>query len=154
MGQQDLFIVVNRKSAKVFEISRKPDGITWIKTLRNPLGTTKNKLMTTDKPGMGRSKFSKIRAPHTLTGKSTPHEETAKTFAKKISHFVKARKLEQTNLIFTIAAEPHMMGLVKKAMDQDKFKAPVKWVQKDLEKLTTDKLERLLFKGKKTRPLS
>jgi len=154
MEAQNLFIVVNRKSAKIFEISRTPNAITWIKTLHNPLGTTKNKLMSTDKPGMARSKFSKIRSPHALTGKTTPHEETARTFAKKISQFIKTRKLEKSLLGFTIAAEPHMMGLVKKAIDQEKLKAPIKWLQKDLEKMTTDKLETLLFKGKKARPLS
>lgn len=148
MGTENLFIVVNRKSAKVFEVSYKPDSLTWVKTLRNPLGTTKNKLMTTDKPGFSRGKFAKIKSPHALTGKTTPHEETARTFAKKISQFVKAQKLEKTKSLFTIAAEPHMLGLVKKAMEQDHLKAPIKWLNKDLEKMTTNRLENLLFKTK------
>jgi protein required for attachment to host cells len=149
MGPQNWFVVVNRKSAKVFEVSRKPDALTWLKTLRNPLGATKNKLMTTDKPGVSRGKYAKAFGLHTLTHEKNPHEDVAVDFAKKIAHFLKGRKSEKEFLSLTIAAEPHMMGLVKKAIEHDRFKVSIKWVPKDLEKMSTEKLESLLFSSKK-----
>jgi protein required for attachment to host cells len=149
MGPQNWFVVVNRSSAKIFEVSRKPDSLTWLKTIRNPLGTTKNKLMTTDKPGVSRGKYSKAKGLHTLTRERDPHEDVAIEFAKKIAHYLKDHQLEKDYLGLTIAAEPHMMGLVKKAIVHDRIKINVKWVRKDLEKMTTDKLEAMLFKGTK-----
>lgn len=152
MGPQSWFVVVNRKSAKVFEISRKPDSLTWLKTLRNPLGTTKNRLMTSDKPGMARGKFSKAKGLHALTRERDPHEDVAVEFAKKISQFLRDHREEKDYLSLTIAAEPHMMGLVKKAIERDHLKVNIKWMSKDLEKMSTDKLETMLFTTKKPKP--
>ncbi len=151
MGPQNWFVVVNRSSAKIFEVSRKPDALTWLKTIRNPLGTTKNKLMTTDKPGVSRGKFTKIKSPHALTRERDPHEDVAVDFAKKIAHYLKDHKEDKNFLGLTIAAEPHMMGLVKKAIEHDRIKVNVQWLRKDLEKMTTDKLENMLFTSKKSK---
>lgn len=151
MGPQNWFVVVNRKSAKIFEVAHRPDSLTWLKTLRNPLGTAKNKVMSTDKPGYGRSKYAAIKSPHALTRERDPHEDIAIEFAKKIAQFLKNHKLENNFMSLTIAAEPHMMGLVKKALTQDKVKVPIKWLRKDLEKMTTEKLEVMFFKPKKVR---
>lgn len=145
MGPQNWFVVVNRKSAKIFEISRKPDALTYLKTLRNPLGTLRNRLMSMDKPGMSRGKYAKASSPHTLTRERNPHEDVAVDFAKKLAHYLKNHKLENDYLSLTIAAEPHMMGLVKKAIQQDRLKVNIKWLRKDLEKMTTRRLEGMLF---------
>lgn len=149
MGPQSLFLVVNRTSAKIFEISRRPDSLTWVKTMKNSLGSTKNKLMTKDKPGMSRGKYAKSNSPHALTHERNPHEDVAVTFAKKISIYLKKNLDNNEVLNLTIAAEPHMLGLVKKAVKQESFTTPIKWMRKDLEKLTTDKLENVIFKKPK-----
>lgn len=146
MGPKNWFVVVNRKSAKVFEVSKKPDDLTWVKTLRNPLGIERNRVMATDKPGVSRGKFAKTKNIHSLDRERNPHEDVAHEFAKKISAFLKKHKMEKDYLSVTIAAEPHMMGLVKKAIDHDRFKVNVKWINKDLEKMTTAKLEAMVFK--------
>ncbi len=151
MNAQSLFIVVNRKSAKIFEISRKPDSLTWLKTMKNPLGDVKNKLLTTDKPGLSRGKYKNNKAPHNLTRERNPHEDVAVTFAKKISLYLKKQQDQDKILNLTVAAEPHMLGLVKKSFDHDQLKTPVKWLRKDLEKLTTERLEAEVFKSSKAR---
>lgn len=148
MKAQSLFIVVNRKSAKIFQITRRPDSLTWLKTMKNPLGTTKNKLMTTDKPGLSRGKNTKIKSPHTLTRERNPHEEVAVHFAKKISLHLKKENETGSVLNLTIAAEPHMLGLIKKSIERDQLKTPIKWMGKDLEKFTTEKLEGEIFKSR------
>lgn len=145
MGPQNWFVVVNRKSAKIFEVSEKPDSLTYLKTLRNPLGTERNRVMEMDKPGFSRGKFAKARSPHALTHERDPHEDVAVAFAKKISHYLKDHKLDKDYLGVTIAAEPHMMGLVKKALKKDGLPVDVRWLRKDLEKMTTRKLEEMLF---------
>jgi protein required for attachment to host cells len=148
MGPQNWFVVVNRKSAKIFEVSKKPDALNYLKTLRNPLGTAKNRIMSTDRPGMSRGKFASARSPHTFNPERDPHEDVAVAFAKKIASYLKDHKLEKDYLSLTIAAEPHMMGLVKKALSRDRLKVNIKWLRKDLEKMTTAKLESMVFAAK------
>lgn len=145
MGPQNWFIVVNRKSAKIFEITDRPQALNYLRTIRNPLGAIKNKLMRVAKPGYSRGKFVRNKSPHTLTHEKNPHEDAAIDFAKKLAHYLKSHKLHKDYLNLTIAAEPHMMGLVKKAIEHDHFNVNIRWLQKDLEKMTTDRLEGLLF---------
>ena len=149
MGPQNWFVVVNRSSAKIFEISEKPDALTYLKTLRNPLGTTRNRAMKLDKPGMSRGKLAGNKSPHALTHEKDPHEDVAVAFAKKIATYLREHKLDKDYTSLTIAAEPHMMGLVKKAVSSNALKVGIKWIRKDLEKMTTRKLEDVVFQKKK-----
>ena len=145
MGPQNWFVVINRKSAKVFEVSDKPQALTYLRTIRNPLGAIKNKLMRLDKPGFSRGKFVKNKSPHALTHEKNPQEDSAIDFAKKLAHYLRSHKLNKNYLNLIIAAEPHMMGLVRKAIEHDHFKVNIRWLQKDLEKMSTERLETMLF---------
>jgi protein required for attachment to host cells len=147
MGHQNLFVVVNRQSAKIFEVANSPESLVWLQTLKNPLGATKNKLMTNDKPGLSRGKFAKARSPHALTRERNPHEDAAIEFARKIALFIKTHQGEKELSRMTVAAEPHMMGLVKKALEQKPGHPGqrIRWLAKDLDKMTTQKLESFYF---------
>lgn len=147
MGPQNWLVIVSRSSAKIFEVSRKPDAVTWLQTIKNPLGSLKNRIMTDDKPGLSRGKFAGAKSPHCLVHERSPHEDAAIGFAKKISAYLKSQKQEKSYLALTIAAEPHMMGLIKKAMDQARLKVVIRWLHKDLEKMSTPYLEELMFKS-------
>jgi protein required for attachment to host cells len=138
-------IVMGRKSAKIFTVSDKKPSLKWIKTLQNPLGREKNKVMSYDKPGMSMGKYSKNMSPHDLTGGKNPHEYVAVEFAKKVSDFLKHKSEDNEFSKLTIAAESHMMGLIKKTFKAEKMKLDVEWVKKDLDKLTVKKIEAILL---------
>jgi protein required for attachment to host cells len=146
MGTQNkCLIVMGRKSAKVFSISGRESTLKWLKTLRNPLGAERNRVMSHDKPGMSVGKFKNNRSPHALTGGKNPHEEVAIEFAKKVGTFVKHLNEGQEFSNLTIAAESHMLGLMKKAFKKEKVNVDINWIKKDLDKMTTKKIEKLIF---------
>lgn len=149
MAAQQWFVVVSRKAAKVFEVDPAQETLGYIKSIQNPLGREKNKSMSTDKPGVSRGKLMR-GSPHNLATEKSPHEDAAIEFARKLSHQLKAYGHDHVFTHLTIAAEPHMMGLIKKAMQHDKVKFEVNWVKKDLEKMSTSRLESVLFKASKS----
>jgi protein required for attachment to host cells len=143
--QKKWLIVMGRKSAKVFSISEDESKVKWLKTLRNPLGGERNRVMQNDRPGSSRGKYSKNVSPHSLTGGKDPHEDVAIEFAKKVGDYVKQNNEEKVFSDLTIAAESHMLGLIKKAFKTEKIKVDVEWLKKDMEKLTSKKIEKIMF---------
>jgi hypothetical protein len=143
--QKKWLIVMGRKSAKVFSVSEREGSLEWLKTLRNPLGGERNRIMRKDKPGVSRGKYAKNAFLHALTGGKNPHEDVAIEFAKRIGEYVKQNNEEKAFSDLTIAAEAHMLGLVKKTFKNEKIKVDVEWVRKDLDKLSTKKIEKLVF---------
>lgn len=154
MGSNNWFVVINRSSAKIFEIVRRPDSLNWLRTLPNPLGAEKNRALTRDKPGAMRSRFSQSKGVHKLNGEKVPHDEVALTFAKQVAEFLVQHKLGKDFLGVTIAAEPHMKGLLKKGLEKSKVKMAIQWLEKDLEKMPTERLEKFVFQSKPRLSLS
>lgn len=146
MGSKNKWLIVmGRKSAKVFSVSEDESSLRWLKTLRNPLGSERNRVMAYDKPGMSVGKFKNNRSPHALTGGKDPHEDVAVEFAKKVGAYVKHNNEEKVFSDLTVAAESHMLGLMKKAFRKEKVDVDVHWVKKDLDKLSTKKIEKIVF---------
>jgi protein required for attachment to host cells len=144
-NQKKWLVVMGRKSAKIFSVSDKKESIKWLKTMKNPLGGERNRVMRDDKPGMSIGKFKGNSSPHALTGGKDPHEDVAVEFAKKVGEFIKTNNEEEEFATLTIAAESHMLGLIKQTFRKEKIKINVEWVPKDLNKLTNKKIEKIVF---------
>lgn len=132
-------VIVSRANARVFSEQR----MNLIAELKNELGRTKNREMTTGKPGVGRNRMASRTSTHNLTGGKDPHEDAAVVFARRIGMFL----TKQMNLgNFTgllIVAEPRMMGHVKAAMGR-KLAGRTEWLRKDFGKLKAHELKRAL----------
>lgn len=124
-------VVASRIQARIFQ--EKP--FTLITTLENPLGREKNKELRSDKPGWGRSQYSRSAGIHAMTGEKNPHEEAAVQFARAISRYLEdqaqAHKFEE----LVIVAEPKMMGRIRTEMARH-LSENTQWMQKDLGHLS------------------
>lgn len=141
MNHKEWIIVASRKSAKVFTRSTREPQLKYLETIKNSLGRTRNKEMMTDKPGISRNKFIGASGVHSMTGEKNPHEDATKEFSKVIAKFISKHQLSGDYDELTIAAEPHMLGLLKAETNSVGGNEKFKWIAKDLEKFPTSKLE-------------
>lgn len=124
-------VTVDRAEARIFKA--KP--FVRIQTLKNDLGREKSKAMTTDKPGMARSRLAQPSSTHALTGEKNPHEEAAVQFARRLARFLehegKAGRFDK----LLVVSEPKMMGRIRKTLKKDIIDN-CEWLKKDLAHFT------------------
>ncbi len=127
--------VVSRTGARVFsEVS-----LRLIHEMQNPLGRQKNRVMMTDKPGMGKARQASKGNLHSLTGEKFPHEETAIQFASEVNGFLKKCLNEHLFDRLQVIAEPKMMGRIRASMDKNVLRR-TEWTAKDLANLSVHEL--------------
>ncbi len=124
-------IIADRIEARIF----RETPFTLIKTLANPLGREKNKVLRTDKPGWGKAQYSRSAGIHSMSGEKDPHEEAAVQFARTLSRFLERESEADRYDDLMIVAEPKMLGRIRS------FLAPhlserVHWMKKDLGHLS------------------
>ena len=124
-------VVANRTQAKIF----KENPFVLLKTLENPLGREKNLALRTDKPGSGKSQYSKSAGIHSMTGEKDPHEEAAIQFARELSRYLEHQGEQHRFDELVVAAEPKMMGRIRKTMALH-LSETVQWIQKDFGHLS------------------
>jgi protein required for attachment to host cells len=132
-------VVANRIEARVFKA--KPFSI--VEKLTNPLGREKNKALTNDRPGWSRSAFAGSRNIHAMDGEKNPHEEAAIAFARQVAKYLEAKEQQHVFEEVVIAAEPKMLGRIRKAMPTylSNF---VTWIGKDYGHLSDSEIGKLL----------
>lgn len=136
-------VIINRVEARVFDA----EGMLRINVLQNAAGREKNRAFTTDKPFTGRSSGLSKSLTHSV-GESSPHDEVAKRFAKKIGNYLKKRFDEHLFESVVLVAEPRMHGWVNSALD-DQLKKLATWESGDLGKLSDHELK-IHFLGKES----
>jgi protein required for attachment to host cells len=122
--------VITRTDATFF--SERP--FARVSQLRNQLGREKNRTMTTDKPGIGRSRFSGSKGMHTIDYGPGPHEEAAIAFTKRIGDFLHKAFAQNRFRELTVIAEPKTLGRLKKEIDKNILDS-AQFVRKDLGQL-------------------
>lgn len=132
-------VLVTRTEARMFsEKTFRP-----LAELKNDLGREKNRVMTTEKPGMARNNLGTPFSTHSLTGEKDPHEAVALAFAKKVSGFLdKQWKLGHFDDLLLIA-EPRMAGRLRNEMDA-KLMDRAQWLTKDLGKVAVHELPKII----------
>jgi hypothetical protein len=68
------FIAVSQSQAKIFQKPARQEPLLYVKTLHNPDGRKKKRDFMTEKPSIGRGKFSKNLSPHAMDGEKNPHD--------------------------------------------------------------------------------
>ncbi len=126
-------LVISRNKAKILSVVAGPvRKLKMVNEISNPLGRTRNRAMKTDKPGRG---VSSMRGTFSMTGEKDPHEDAAVMFVHKICDQLEKNRQKKSFDALIVAAEPHLMGIIKKKMKSPLKKQVVKWVNKDLEKI-------------------
>lgn len=124
--QKRWIAIVNRTDARIF--SERP--FRAVNQLKNLLGRTKNREMTTDKPYKRGVPFSGAKGLHRVGGEKNPHEDAAISFAKRISEYLRKAHAENRFDSLLVVAEPKMLGRVKAEFDRT-IKNCTEWVGKD-----------------------
>lgn len=108
------YVVANRTEAVIYREGSEHT-FEFVNRISNPAGAEQEQNLDSDKPGRG---FSSAQGSihHSLDRHSHRHEDVAKKFALKIGKLLEDAKRdgEFTELVF--AAEPHFLGLLRKAM--------------------------------------
>lgn len=127
-------VVLSRNKARILTvipgINRK---LKLVDEISNPIGRTRNREMKTDKPGRGVA--SGRGATFSMTGEKDPHEDAAIMFVGKVCEQLEKLRHKKKFDALIVAAEPHLMGILKKKMKSNLKTQVVKWVNKDLEKI-------------------
>jgi len=133
-------VAANRVQARIF--SQRPFAL--IKTFINPLGREKNTALSTDKPGMSRSRYSKSLAIHAMTGEKNPHEEAAIHFARKLCRYLEQERHTHHFGGLVIAAEPKMLGRIRGQMTKPLLSEVQQWLHEDFGNLTDHEIGKAL----------
>lgn len=125
-------VVANAEKARILQKhGTKP--MRQIGLLENPLGRERNRNLSKDKPGLGRTRGSGA-SPFGLSKRSTPHEDSVAAFCRRIAAFLKWHLNADSFDTLTVAAEPQMLGQIRGLLQKSKTNLkPIQWVQKDLQ---------------------
>jgi protein required for attachment to host cells len=112
-------VVFNRIEAKIYMQSSIAKPLTPIKKIENSLGREKNSALTTDRPGLDQMRIGKSTViSHGMTREKNPHEDAASQFAHQIALDLETERKNESFDKLILVAEPHMIGLLKKTLDE------------------------------------
>ncbi len=139
--KKDCLVIVNREDAKFF--SYQDQKLDFIMKFENPMGTLKNKDLTSSKPGMKTSNpgFSGF---HSVGGSKPPTEHIEENFAKYLAVYIPKEIAKHEFSEIRIAAEPKMRGLLKAEMNRRNSKNQITWLNEDWNKVPNHKIEKIL----------
>lgn len=143
--RQEWLVTVSRTHAKIFEV--REEGLKFVKKYDNPDGAARKREFATDKPGLGRSRYAKTKAPHALNGEKDPLRDVAQTFANSLADHLVTEAQDNMVMHLRIAAEPHMAGALRHAFGGIHKHPPIEWIEKDFDRLPTARLEKVLGLG-------
>jgi protein required for attachment to host cells len=108
------YLVANRAEALVYEGGLN-GAFRYVKRLKNPKGKLTELQLVSDRPGRT---FSSARTGtrHGYEPRTPYHEAVAQQFARKIAEMLEAGALDRQYSDLVVMAEPHFLGLLKKAL--------------------------------------
>jgi protein required for attachment to host cells/ribosome-associated translation inhibitor RaiA len=139
--------VCSRAGARIFK--KQYHDVELFHSLDFPLGRERTRALRNDKPSVSRMGFAAGGgATHRMTGGKDPHEELAVSFSKTLGAYLKNAFQKKQFEQLVIVAEPHLMGLIKLALDK-KIQASVsQWITKDLVRFSLFNVKKLFLSEK------
>ncbi len=135
-------IVANSNDCRIYNYNKRKDNLTLLKELSHPENRLKTgDFLTTDKPGH-------YQANATARGAYSPHMDPKEVeidrFSREIADQLdKGRKTNAYEKLIIIT-EPHMNGLLFQHLNKHVQELVINNIQKDLQKLSDDKLRDFL----------
>jgi protein required for attachment to host cells len=126
----------NRGGARIFE--NQGGELTLLEAITNEQGRLRDRDIDSDVQGRAFDRMTAGR--HALSSSESPHERVAKAFARGLADRLRRGRLERRFERLVIAAEPHLLGLLRGALDTVTARMVVASVAKDLEQVPADEL--------------
>lgn len=125
-----LLIALDRTKAKFFIKDSASAPLVLSEELDNPQGRLKNQELVSDSPGrsfqLGRPGLNP------LPNEQEPHEHALEKFVKRLAdHIVSCHERNKFDRV-VVAAEPHVLGVMRKALRSRKSLPPLDEIIKDL----------------------
>ncbi|HXG29767.1 MAG TPA: host attachment protein [Nevskiales bacterium] len=116
--------------ARLFAAGPANSGLHELDTLVNPEARTPERKLTSDRPG--RKANSSGRGTHSFGERAKPHREAVDSFARRIGQRLRAaRTVDRFDRIYLVA-EPEVLGMIRRTLDERTRKCVVGEVSKSL----------------------
>jgi hypothetical protein len=140
-------LILNRSGARVFKTVSTTKPMRLVKAFNNPWGHEKNRSFQTDRPGAQKFRIRNVTVPHSMSGRSEPHEDIAIQFVREISRWIMKEAEKQNFETLMIFADPHVAGLLKPYLEDCKI--PISWNHKNLSKFSDHEIGKMVHEYKR-----
>jgi protein required for attachment to host cells len=128
--KKEFILVAARDGAKIFERQAGKTGLRLVAQMEHPEGRMRNQDLVSDSPG--RSFQLGRRARNEMGDQIEPREKALQGFARSLAEDLQTRFHNKAFDTLTIAAEPHLLGILRDAFGSYKTLPPIKEIRKDL----------------------
>lgn len=124
------YLVSDRSGARIFEQEGVKPELRLITRFENPDGKLKTSELVSDR--QGRSDSSNTVGHSAVGNHNTPREHVLESFVRELSKFLEKEAIRNTFESLVLVAEPHSLGLLKKALGKVTSNKMHQGVTKDL----------------------
>lgn len=135
-------LVAHRVGARLYQRTSGKEKLELLRKIENPKGKIKSKSIYSDRPGRAAVSRSNRRFSYSVERK--PEKEAEKKFAKQLASVVNKGALGKKFDKLMLIAGPHILGLIRDALNKPSSSKVVKEVRSDLGRLNKSSLERRL----------
>jgi protein required for attachment to host cells len=129
-------LVAHRSGARFFRRNNRKEGIQLIEEVDFPAGRVKNQDVDSDRPGRHiRPGIGARVQKHGVYSEVQPDEQIALEFSKKLSSILDEGRTQNRFSNLMIAADPHMVGLLRQSLNKQTYERVVKFLGKNLAKV-------------------
>lgn len=136
------FAVLNQSDMKIFTRETNSQPLALFNTMPNLLVSLKGSELSRHKPGTRVKGGSGSRISVMNSGEN-PHDMIVSDFAHKIGKYLNESRKKNQFKELQIAAEPHFLGLIKNELDSETTKCVRRWVAKDLQNESMNRITEL-----------
>jgi protein required for attachment to host cells len=129
-------LTANRAGARILE--KQGGTLTLLEAIDNHQGRLRDRDIDSDRHGRSFDRATSAR--HALSSSESPHEHLAKAFARGLADKLRQARLTGRFERLVIVAEPHLLGLIRGALDAVTARMVIASVAKDLEQISVDAL--------------
>lgn len=136
------YVVVSKSCMKLFTRNTRVEPLRHFRTMENELVGLPSAELRRHQPGTkykgARGSFGVSR--EVMSNDESPHELVSEQFARNVANFLDQERRQDHVRELKIAADPKVMGLLRKFLPKETIALVRSWVNKDLEKADVNRL--------------
>ena len=109
-------VVAHRAGARIFSRRGHAAALELLERIEHPAGLRQDREHDSDQPGRTHDRFGAAR--HALSSEESPRERSAADFARELAARLASGRNAQAFDQVVLVAEPHLLGLLRDALDE------------------------------------
>lgn len=139
-------LVANEEAVNIYTKAVGSPKLNLFIKILNPLGRERRRALIRKQAGMGVRSIGHLGvARHSESKRNDPKEMASIQFAKKVSDILYSEKQKKSFDSLIVVAEPHFLGKLKAEMNSSLKSVVSQWVRKDLQKMPSRELSKILL---------